>query len=44
MAYNNLYPDPETDPRPPTEEDFNFLLNLEDLYYDETKEENLDDF
>ena len=37
---NNLYPDPETDYRCPTEEEFEELSNLEDVLYEEWREDD----
>ena len=36
---NNLYPDPETEPRCPTWEDFEYLSNLEDILYEEDRDD-----
>ena len=37
MAYNNLYPDPETDYPTPRLEDWENLSDLEDLLQEEEK-------
>jgi len=38
MAFNNLYPDPETDPRGPTIEEWEYWNDLEDVLYEEERE------